>query len=153
MASNVIIEKTHIERFFQPDLDFKSSLSSGILDIHQDQSEFISELIPYLYYHYNESPLDNIAKITNILLSNIKEEIKEKFYIEFGESCAKIKDLNGNSLIYRNSYLRNEDYLEFLRKIRILINSCNDLNIEEKGELCKLERYFMKKYLQRINFR
>ena len=152
MASSVIIDKQHIESFFQPDLNFESLISSEKLKFHKDQSNFVSELITFLYYHYNESPIENIEKIINILNNNSKKEFKKNYCLEFGNNFAKIKDIDGNLLNYKCNPLNNEDYLKFLHKIRTLIISCKELNIEEKGELCKLERYFMKKYLKKISY-
>ncbi|MBY9006751.1 MAG: hypothetical protein KGD63_08340 [Candidatus Lokiarchaeota archaeon] len=153
MASNVIIEKTYNERFFQHDLKLEIKLSSEALENHQIPSKHFTELIPYLYYYFNECPIDNITKITNILLRRIKKEFRKVYTLEFKDNFVVIKNDNGDSYIYKNNYLEEEDYLEFMRKIRHLIISCDDLNIREKGELCRLERYFMKKYLEKINFK
>ncbi|TFF92596.1 MAG: hypothetical protein EU543_05355 [Promethearchaeota archaeon] len=51
------------------------------------------------------------------------------------------------SLTERKNY-KIEDYLRMLNKVRELIKSCQELNLNEKAELCKLERCFMKSYLK-----
>ncbi len=152
MASNVITEKTYIERFFQPNLNFNSPISSENIKYLFNQSNFASDLIPFLYYHYNESPIENIEKIIKILSNNSEKDFKNKFGLEFGNNYIKVRDIYNNSYIYRFNPIIDEDYLKFLHRIRTIIISYNELKLEEKGELCRLERFFMKKYLEKIRY-
>ncbi|MBN1215165.1 MAG: hypothetical protein JXA99_06945 [Candidatus Lokiarchaeota archaeon] len=147
MASNVLAEKTHIEGFFQPDLNFEMILDFEALINHHT---CFNNLIPYLYYHYNESPLNNIIKITDFLLANIKNEIGKEYRLEFRNNFALIKNDEGACFLYRN-HLNEKNYLDFIKKIRFLILSYDKFDIKEKGDLCKLERFFMKRYLNKIN--
>ena len=151
MASNVkILEPAHIERFFQRDLDILS-ISSEQLNFHEQKFNFISELLTFLYSHLNKGSIYNIENLINILIEIPNKKFERNIFNEFDPSLTEVGEYNITfSLTERKNY-KIEDYLRMLNKVRELIKSCQELNLNEKAELCKLERCFMKGYLKKMN--
>jgi len=151
MASNVkILEPAHIERFFQRDLD-NLSISSEELNFHEQKFNFISELLTFLYSHLNKGSIYNIENLINILIEIPNKKFERNIFNEFDHSLTEVGEYHITfSLTERKNY-KIEDYLRMLNKVRELIKSCQELNLNEKAELCKLERCFMKSYLKKMN--
>ncbi|MFO7796893.1 MAG: hypothetical protein ACQERB_10115 [Promethearchaeati archaeon] len=150
MASNVkILEPAHIERFFQRDLD-NLSISSEELNFHEQKFNFISELLTFLYSHLNKGSIYNIENLINILIEIPNKKFERNIFNEFDPSLTEVGEYHITfSLTERKNY-KIEDYLRMLNKVRELIKSCQELNLNEKAELCKLERCFMKSYLKKM---
>ncbi len=150
MASNVYVKKTHFEKFFQKDLD-SLPIQSDELSFHENKFNFISQLISLLHTHSVENPLEDLHDIVNILLRIPNKEFENDFFTQFAPVFTEIDNVNTKLIMYNQIEYSIDEYLKFLRIIRVFILKCHDFNIYEKGDLCKLERFLMKIYLKKIN--
>jgi hypothetical protein len=153
MASNISISKTHIERFFQEeDLD-KIPLTTKATTYHKFKYSFISEIVSILYLHSTEDISDQLHKLITVLLQIPDKKYESK---EFTEANWNInptpKNIDKEELhlkIDDNYNYQIEDYLRLLNQVRCLMPCCKE--IQEKGDLCKLERRLMLIYLKQLN--
>ncbi|TFF98729.1 MAG: hypothetical protein EU547_00630 [Promethearchaeota archaeon] len=153
MASNISISKTHIERFFQEeDLD-NIPLSTERTTYHPYKYSFISEVVTILYLHSKENISDELHKIITVLIEIPDNKYERK---EFKEVKWKIKTIQKNKgkeglhlPINENLEYEIEDYLNLLKQVRSLVSCCK--RIQDKGDLCKLERQLMLIYLKKLN--
>ncbi|MBD3213868.1 MAG: hypothetical protein GF311_14760 [Candidatus Lokiarchaeota archaeon] len=150
MASNVYIERTHIEKFFQRDLD-RFSISSEELNFHEQKFNFISELLSFLYSQISKNIIQDIENLINILVDIPNKKFEKNIFSEFNSSLAKVGDFEVTFTLDKQAIYSVEDYLRMLNKVRELTTSCSELSLHEKAELCKLERCFMKNYLKEVN--
>jgi len=150
MASNVYIERTHIERFFQRDLD-RFSISSEELNFHEQKFNFISELLCFLYSQIRSNIIDDVENLIKILIDIPNKKFEKNVFNNYNSSIEEIGDFQVTFSLEQKRTYEIEDYLRMLNKVRELTTSCTDLSLNEKANLCKLERCFMKNYLKKIN--
>lgn len=150
MASNVYIERTHIERFFQQDLD-RFSISSEELNYHEQKFNFISELLSFLYSHVRSQVIEDVENLINILIDIPNKKFEKNIFNNYTSSLAEVGDFEVSFPLKQQKNYNINDYLRMLNKVRELTNSCSELSLAEKAELCKLERCFMKNYLIKVS--
>ncbi len=152
MVINISISKTHIEKFFQEDLD-SIPVNVHSTCFHEIKYTFLSELISIFYLHSTYSFLDGFHNALNIL-ADIPDTRFEKEIFTGGRKGGKSRayqDNNKGLNIPLNERLNYDidSYLILLDKVRFLVAYCKGLN--EKAELCKLERRLMLIYLKELN--
>ncbi|TXT60708.1 MAG: hypothetical protein BAJALOKI1v1_1230012 [Promethearchaeota archaeon] len=152
MASNVYVKKAHIEQFFQTDLD-NLPLHSDEHNFHENKYNFISELLSLLYTHSVDDPLKDLHNIVNVLLQVPNKQFENKFFSIYQRAFPEKEKFSLSQLKNKTHEYSIDDYLKFLRAIRVFIITCKEFNIEQKADLCRLERFFMKNYLKRMNSR
>jgi len=150
MASNVSINKTHFEKFFQKDLD-SLPINSDELTFHENKFNFISQLLSLLHTYSDESPLEDLHNIVKILLKVPNKQFEKDFFAQFTPLFTEIDNMTTKLILYNKIEYSINDYLKFLRIIRVFLLKCQDFNLYEKGDLCKLERFLMKIYLKKMN--
>jgi hypothetical protein len=150
MASNVYVKKTQFEKFFQKDLD-NLPINSDELTFHENKFNFISHLLTLLHTNSDENPLEDLLNIVNILLKIPNKQFEEDFFTQFTPILTEIDNMSTKLIMYNKTEYSSNQYLKFLRVIRVFILKCPDFNIYEKGDLCKLERFLMKICLKQMN--
>jgi len=135
MASNVY--KTHIEQFFEGDLDFKKVEEKESCTLSSTKSDFILKLIKiFKSISLSESEKNQLLEFINFLEAIPSQNFdSEKFILNHEEnrkSNSKISCLNS------------------LKAVRHLILNLNYLTKNEKADCCKIERGLMKIYLNQI---
>jgi hypothetical protein len=154
MASNVnaFVKRTHIEKFFKKDLD-NLPVNSEELTFHENKYNFISKVLALFHIYSEERIIDELHNIVNVLLKIPDIEFEKKFFTAFTRDFDNNNDEKNNiSLVQRQKKRYSiDEYLKFLRVIRVFLLKCTDFNIYEKDCLCKLERFLMKLYLKQLN--
>ncbi|MEJ2277744.1 MAG: hypothetical protein P8Y70_08360 [Candidatus Lokiarchaeota archaeon] len=135
MASNVYLEKTHIEQFLEGDLDFGKIEDNKSLTLSSTKSHLISQMLRFLKsINISETKLKPFLNTIKIIRQT---PIK---YFDF-----KIVFKNENMELTQKNFC-----LKILKVFRHLISNYTQLTSKEKSDFCETQREIMKVYLNSI---